>query len=213
MDATLAVTAVREAGPGTVAIVLESPPEFEARPGQFVRLSATVDGESDARFYTLSSPDTDGTFEVTVEVDPDEAGDFSQYLGTLEPGDEVEISGPFGNNYYDGEARAVVVAGGPGVGPAVGIAERALAEGKEAAVVYVDRAPAHRDRLDALREAGATVHVAEDGGIEDLVADVLTAADGETVFVYGFGDFVEAAQAAIAAAGGDPEEAHVENFG
>jgi ferredoxin-NADP reductase len=214
MDATLAVTAVREVGSDTVAIVLESPPGFEASPGQFVRLSGTVDGETYARFYTLSSPDTASTFEVTVGVDPDEAGPFSRHLAALEPGDELEVAGPFGDAYYGGERRAVVLAGGPGVGPAVGIAERALAEGNAAAVVYVAAAPAHTERLDALRERGVTVHVT-DGAIEDVVADVVTGDPDEAVFVYGFAAFVEEAAAALTAAGVDPDgpNVNVESFG
>ncbi len=59
---------------------------------------------------------------------------------------EMTLSGPYGDQHYDGEARAVVIAGGPGVGPAVAIAERAIDEDAEAAVVYRDDDAAHADR-------------------------------------------------------------------
>jgi cytochrome-b5 reductase len=212
MDATVAVTAVHQVGPDAVAVEFDSPDGFDARPGQFVRLSAAVDGEEYSRFYTLSSPTTDGTFEVTIGYDPDEGGPFSRRLLELDSGETFEMAGPYGDAAYDDDARSVVLAGGPGVGAAVGIAERALADGNEAAVVYRDDDPAHTDRLDQLRAAGATVHVT-DGDVVDHVADVLTGAAGETVFVYGFADFVEAAREAIAAAGGDPDAALVESFG
>ncbi|MFT4882179.1 MAG: ferredoxin-NADP reductase, partial [Salinirussus sp.] len=40
MDETpLPVAAVEEVGPDTVAIEFESPPDFAARPGQFVKLT------------------------------------------------------------------------------------------------------------------------------------------------------------------------------
>jgi len=214
MDATVAVDAVRTVGPHTVAIELETPAGFEAEPGQFVKLAATVDGEEYARFYTLSSPDVAGTFEVTVEVDPEEGGPFSEHLVGLAAGDELDLSGPFGSSFYDGESRAVVLAGGPGVGPAVGIAERALAEGNEAAVVYLDDEHAHTERLDALADDGAAVALAAaDADLTAHAADAVTAAAGEQVFVYGFAAFVDRAREAIAAAGGDPEAAKVENFG
>ncbi|WP_256289794.1 FAD-dependent oxidoreductase [Halobellus inordinatus] len=212
MDATVAVGAVRDVGPQTVALELESPDGFDAEPGQFIKLAATVEGEEYARFYTLSSPGVDDTFEVTVGVDPEEAGPFSQFLLDLEAGDELDISGPFGQSYYEGEARVVVLAGGPGVGPAVGIAEAAVDDGNEAAIVYQTDTPAHESRLDALREAGASV-VVVDGAVDEEVAAAVTGADDEQVFVYGFAAFVEDATAALDVAGVDPDDAKVENFG
>lgn len=229
MDATVTVAAVRDVGPGTVAIEFETPAGFEANPGQFVKLSADVAGESYARFYTLSSPGVGDTFEVTVGIDPDEAGPFSHHLESLSEGDTIDLSGPFGQSYYDGESRVVVLAGGPGIGPAVGIAEAAVADGNDAAVVYLDDAPAHTDRLDTLADDGASVVVTgDDDALADAVADALsgdvdekrssgrqTQSDnvGEQVFVYGFASFVDAAVEALEAAGGDADAAKVENFG
>ncbi|WP_277553704.1 FAD-dependent oxidoreductase [Halobaculum limi] len=208
MDATVAVRSVVDVGPDTVAVTLDAPDGFDAKPGQFVKLTAVVDGEEVSRFYTVSSPDTEGTFETTVGLD---GGPFSAYLADLFAGDDLEMSGPFGDDYYEGEARAVVLAGGPGVGPAVAIAEAAIAGGNEAAVVYRDEEPAHTERLDAVREAGASV-VVTDGDIDDAVAEAVTGADGEQAFVYGFADFVDEAVAALEDAGyaGEPK---VENFG
>lgn len=212
MDATVAVADVRSVGPNTVVIELSTPEGFDACPGQFVRVGTTIEGEEYARFYTLSSPTVDDTFEITVGLDSEEGGPFSRYLSNVEVGDELDISGPLGSNYYEGESRVVVLAGGPGIGPAVGIGERAVDDGNDVAVVYRDDEPAHVDRLDALREAGATVAVV-DGPIEDRVADVLTGDDGEQVYVYGFSDFVDEATAALREAGVAPEDAKVENFG
>jgi len=206
----LAVAAVTEVGPDAVAISIESPADFEARPGHFVKLTFYDDGEEVSRFYTVSSPDVAETFGITVEVDPD--GDASQMLATLEAGDAVTVSGPFGSSYYEGESRVLVVAGGPGVGPAVGIAERALDDGGEAAVVYRDESPVHRERLNALDERGADVSVLAPG--EALSGPVAGALTGDTqVFVYGFAEFLDAATTAIADAGGEPDAAKVENFG
>ncbi|MFC6826236.1 FAD-dependent oxidoreductase [Halopelagius fulvigenes] len=212
MDATVAVTAVRDVGPNTVAIEFESPEGFEAEPGQFVKLSGTVEGEEYSRFYTLSSPGVAETFEVTVGADPEEAGPFSRRLVDLSAGDELEMTGPFGDDHYEGESRVVVLAGGPGVGPAVAIGELAAEDGNEVAIVYQTDAPAHEERLDALRESGASV-VVTDGDIEEAVADAVTAEEGEQVFVYGFADFVAEATDAVEAAGGDADDAKVENFG
>ena len=211
MNATVAVVSVHDAGPNTVAIEFETPAEFHAMPGQFVKLSGEVDGEEYGRFYTLSSPDVEGSFEVTVGVS-DESGPFARSLTGLEPGDELDMQGPFGSDHYEGESRVVVLAGGPGVGPAVGIGERALAEGNEAAVVYLDDAPAHVTRLEELAAVGATVVMDDaDADLTVHLRDALSGGDGQ-VFVYGFADFVDRARDALDAveyAG----KAKIENFG
>ena len=209
-QSAVTVSAVRDVGPDAIAIALETPAGFDARPGQFVKLVTTVDGEEASRFYTISSPDVGDTFELTVGIDPD--GDVSPYLRDLDAGDEVTLSGPYGNAYYEDEPHVLILAGGPGIGPAVGIAERALADGGEAAVVYRDADVLHQNRLDALAEQGVPIHVLDDEeDLTDAVADVLT--DDQQVFVYGFADFLDDAIDAIEAAGGSPDAAKVENFG
>jgi len=209
-ERSLEVAAVRTVGPDAIAIDVEAPGAFDAQPGQFVKLTLAVDGEDQSRFYTISSPDVAGTFEMTVGIDPD--GEVAPHLADLEAGDSVRIEGPFGSDYYEGETRSVLLAGGPGIGPAIGIAERAVADGNAAGVVYQDDEPIHEERLDTLREQGVTVHVLADGAdLTDAVADV-TGAGGQ-VFVYGFADFLDDAMAALEAAGVDTEDAKVENFG
>jgi len=213
MDPTeTVVRSVREVGWNALALTLDSPPGFDARPGQFVKLLVDVEGETHPRFYTISSPEVADTFETTVGIDPE--GDVSPRLTTLEPGDTVTFSGPFGSSYYEDDSRPVILAGGPGVGPAVGIAERAIENGNEAAVIYRDDEPMHRDRLDALRERGAFVRVlGHEDDLTDAVAEAITNTEGEQVFVYGFADFLDSATDAIGAAGGAPDEAKMENFG
>ncbi|ELZ26644.1 flavodoxin reductase family protein / cytochrome-b5 reductase, partial [Halogeometricum pallidum JCM 14848] len=51
------------------------------------------------------------------------------------------------------------------------------------------------------------------GDIGPAVAEAVTNAEGEQVFVYGFAAFVEAAESAVEATGGDFDAASVENFG
>ncbi|EMA41595.1 FAD-dependent oxidoreductase [Halococcus hamelinensis] len=206
------VEGVRDVGPDTVALDLSTPAGFDAQPGQFVKLTLDVDGKSESRFYTLSSPEVAETFEVTVGIDPD--GDLGPRLASLEPGEEIEVAGPFGSAHYEGESSITVLAGGPGVGPAVGVAERALHDGGAASVVYRDDDPAHRERLDALRESGAFVAVLDpETDLSDAVADALETTPDAQAFVYGFADFLDVATEALAAAGGDPDDAKVENFG
>jgi ferredoxin-NADP reductase len=213
MDATeTTIAGLADVGPDTIALTLDTPAGFEARPGQFIKLLLEVNGETHSRFYTISSPNTQATVEITVGIDPD--GEVTPRLDALAAGDVVRFEGPFGRAAYEGEPRCVVLAGGPGIGPAVGIGERALAEGGEAAIVYRDDAPAHTERLDALAADGAFVRVLEaDEGLAGTVEAALTGDPGEQVFVYGFGDFLDSATEALTAAGGAPEAAKTENFG
>jgi len=200
---------IREVGPGTVALRVASPPGFDARPGQFVQVRATVDGDTVTRHYSVSSPEVGETFELTVGIDP--GGTLTPWLAGAEPGDTVEVDGPFGRVYYEDEDGVVVLAAGPGIGAAIGVAEASLARGGDAALVYLTEDLVHEDRLARLAAAGARVYVV--GGEERFEAAVGEVIGHGRVFVYGFAPFVEAAGAAITAAGGDPGAAKVENFG
>lgn len=206
----VAVDRVRKVGERTVAIDLPTPDSWSINPGQFVQIGAPVDEEFVVRHYTVSSPYNDGGFEITVGVDPE--GDLSPVLAELNEDDFVSVDGPYGRSYYEGEEPVVVIAGGPGVGPAVGIAERVADEhgAKKASVIYRDVEHAHLDRLEELRDKGARVELLEDD--ELLRGNLDGLPDGAQVFVYGFDGFVNEAAEALEAAGyeGEPK---VENFG
>ncbi|GGM60389.1 ferredoxin-NADP reductase [Halarchaeum rubridurum] len=210
---TLTVAAVADVGPQTVAIELDAPGSFDAAPGQFVLVRRP--GDDDAGYYTISSPAVAETFEITVGYPEDESPDESlgTWLAEREVGDEVEIDGPLGNVEYRGEGDVAVYAAGPGIGPAVGVAERAVESGHDATVVYRGEAPPHGARLDALADAGATVAVVD--SLDDLAA-----LDGDylpvptpAVYVFGFDDFVAEVRALLEDAGRDPTEAAIESFG
>jgi 3-phenylpropionate/trans-cinnamate dioxygenase ferredoxin reductase subunit len=204
---------IREVGEATVSISLSKPEGWEVAPGEFVQVGAPVDDSFVVRHYTVSSPYADGSFEITVGIDED--GDLSPVLARLDEGDYVSVDGPFGRAYYEGEDDVVVIAGGPGVGPAVGIGERVADEkgAERVAVVYRDDEPAHTDRLGALRDEGATVELLGDGEpLRETVAEVVGGAGDAQVFVYGFDGFVREATEALEDAGYDGEP-KVENFG
>lgn len=203
----LEITRIDDVGPRTVAIEVESPPEFEAYPGQFVLVRADLEGEEETGYYTISSPDVEDTFEMTVAVKPD--GTLGPWLAERSVGDTVRVDGPFGDVQYLGDDDAVVLAGGPGIGPAVGIGERALARGREVAILYGGARPAHQTRLDALESDGGTVVV--DEALDEAVAavDFATAA----IYVFGFEGFVEQAKRALSEAGVDTTTVEFESFG
>ncbi|MFC4542071.1 FAD-dependent oxidoreductase [Halosolutus amylolyticus] len=216
----VSVESVREVGPDTVALELETPAGFDAVPGQFVLLRA-VPGSDDQqdvdeddvvmRHYTLSSPSVGDTFEITVGIDPD--GDLSPWLADLDGGETVHVEGPFGTITYERDCDVVAIAGGPGVGPAVAIAEAAHESSHGAAVIYQDDDPAHVDRLEAIEAEGVDVRFVEEDAPDELADAIATSHDEGQVYAFGFEDFVRAAADAIDDAGGDPDDALIENFG
>lgn len=208
-DVEVQVHAVESVGPEAIAMTFEAPSGFDAAPGQFIQLSARIDDELVQRYFTLSSPGVDGTFEITVTIDPE--GALGPWLAEREAGDTVRISGPYGEAYYEDEDSVVVLAAGPGIGPAIGIGELALSRGGSVAIVYPRETDVHQDRLTELEADGAHV-LPTDDGLEAVTEDALEDVGG-TIFVYGFAEFVKEAISAIEAAGADTDEAKVESFG
>ena len=154
------------------------------------------------------SPIVTDTLEITVAVG--DRGTVGAWLADRTPGDTVPLDGPYGNVAYRGDSSVLVLAGGPGIGPGVGVGERAL-PAHDVTVVYRDTDYVHRDRLDELGAAGATItYLTPEDAIESaLSADALE----RQVFVFGFDEFVTDATAAIEAAGGDVSAAVIESFG
>lgn len=211
VDNSARITDVRDVGTDTVALDLEPTEALDALPGQFVLLRAEIDGTEEKSYYTISSPTVDTTFEVTASVGPDST--FSQWLAGRTPGDTVTVEGPYGNIAYDDEGNVVAIAGGPGIGPAIAIAERATRHGHDAAVIYKDDHRAHRTRLEAIADAGHVVRLFEQDEDDALRSAIEDQLGNGTTYVFGFSEFCDDVTAAIESAGGDSDEAHVESFG
>lgn len=213
---SIEVLEIRAVGPDMVALELESPAGFEALPGQFILVRGPQGAvgatdrdqegiEAAGRHYTVSSPNTTDSFEITIEVDPD--GTLTPWLASRSPGDTIHIEGPFGRTYYEA-GDVAVIAGGPGIGPAVGIGERAVQAGSD--TIVVSRAPlAHEHRLADLSIAGGTVVVVT----TDLADAVRMAGEYPQILVFGFREFLERVRSAMEGVGMDPDSADYENFG
>lgn len=206
------VADVREVGVSTVAMELSIDGDFDGLPGQFVLLQGDIGGEEEKGYYTISSPSVGELFEVTIGVDPEST--FSAWLANRAVGDTVAVEGPFGNIAYDDAGDVVTVAGGPGIGAALAIAERAHQQGHDSTVFYEADEPAHLDRLDALESAGQSITVldAEDSDalIEALNGDNI---GDEMVYVFGYSDFCSRVRDTIDTLAVEPAALHVESFG
>src|SRR5579884_2379526 len=68
---------------------------FEFMPGQFISMSLARDGQEHTRAYSVASPPRgDSQFDLCLNRVP--GGLFSNYLCDLEPGNEIEFTGPHG---------------------------------------------------------------------------------------------------------------------
>lgn len=206
----------RTVGPDMIALELESPAGFTAKPGQFILVRGPPEDagatdrdirvqEAEGRHYTISSPDTIDTFEITIEVGPE--GTVSPWLAGRNPGDTIYIEGPFGRTYYDG-GDVAVIAGGPGTGAAVGIGERAIKTGHGAGMI-LQPPLAHEQRLAKLAIAGATGFI-----VTTRLADAVeVTVDAPRTLVFGFREFIDQVRATLERIGADPDSVDYENFG
>jgi ferredoxin-nitrite reductase len=94
------------------------------RPGQFVKVRATLDGREVWRSFTISSsPDTLDRLDLTIKRNP--AGEFSNHLhDVIEAGSLLTVKGPQGGFFFDGETHCeplVLISAGSGITPMMSI--------------------------------------------------------------------------------------------
>lgn len=97
---------------------LIEPDEIEFRPGQYVQIRVPARGEPTFRAYSVSSPPSEkNEIELLVRLIPGGVG--SGYLHSVEVGDEVTFTGPYGEFVLDEspDTRLVCVGGGCGMAP------------------------------------------------------------------------------------------------
>jgi ferredoxin-NADP reductase len=195
-------------------------------PGQHydVRLTAP-DGYTAQRSYSVaSSPLEAGQIELTIDRLAD--GEVSPYFhDVVEPGDQVEVRGPFASYFVwrGDEAPPVVLAGGgSGVVPLMAMLRhrRRAAPGVDMRLLYSVRTAedviyaaelGDETTLTFTREPppGWTGHV----GRIDAALLSEAAAGAMTAYVCGSNGFVEAAASGLLEAGLDPRRIRTERFG
>ena len=131
----------------------EAPFAHEA--GQYVALSAEVDGAPIQRYYSIASPPRP---DQRVEFCIHPAGEFGNLLCALQPGDAIECGEPAGKmRLYDAGRAAVYFAAGTGVAPirAILLAHLAANPRADATLVLGARTAdelAYLREFDALRD-------------------------------------------------------------
>jgi vanillate O-demethylase ferredoxin subunit len=203
--------------------------EFELRPeggvrpwtvGSHLNLRVPVNGRDETRSYSLvglpSRPGADAVYRIAVKrAEPSRGG--SSHLWSLETGAELLIGEP--NNHFELPLHApqyLLVAGGIGITPIVGMAQLLGARGADVRLLYAARSAAEfalRDELGAaLGERLRTF--ADDAGERIAFAEAIAALHPEALLLMcGPLPMLDAVRAAWAASGRPPANLRFETFG
>ena len=85
-------------------------------PGQFLSLAEDIEGKKITRAYSIASPPDGNRFELCLNRVED--GIFSPHLFQMNPGDEVEMKGPYGAFLWRKPVGdSLLVATGTGIAP------------------------------------------------------------------------------------------------
>ena len=94
-----------------IRIALTEPATMNYKPGQYVQVDIPHPAERIFRAYSIcSAPSNAGEIELLVKRIPDGLG--STYLHELQVGQQVSLTGPFGEFELDSDAEIICVGGG-----------------------------------------------------------------------------------------------------
>ena len=236
----LRVRSIEPESAAVISVVLEpadSEPAPPAAPGQFltVRLRTDQDGSPLTRSYSLSGPQTPGSYRISVKREPH--GTASGYLHTaLGPGDLLEVAAPRGTfTLQPGERPVVLISAGVGVTPVMAMLHALAAKRSEREIWWVhgarnraehsfraessrllDSLPRGR-RIIAYSAPGAADHAGSSFDLAGrLSADVLERAGVPTdadFYICGPTAFMDDLAAGLAAHGVAPDRVRTEIFG
>lgn len=159
----LTVTDIERQTPEAVAVAFAVPDElrdaFAFRPGQYLTLAATVDGEDVRRSYSICSAPGEAMLKVGVKKVAD--GRFSRFVNeVLSVGDTIRVMPPEGRfTSLAGERHDyLLIASGSGITPMLSIAKTVLAHEPASTVtlVYGNRTTdtiMFREELQDLKDA------------------------------------------------------------
>ncbi len=136
--------------------LIEIEPEGGAEPypsGSHLDLSVTLDGLPDTRSYSLvGERPRDGAYRIAVKRLPDSRGG-SEFMHALAPGAELEVSAPRSHfELQHGRPEYLLIAGGIGITPIVGMAETLARAGADFRLLYAARTDEALVLRDELRE-------------------------------------------------------------
>ena len=203
--------------------------EFELRPeggvrpwtvGSHLKLQVLVGGREETRTYSLIGLPHEsvaaGVYRIAVKLaQPGRGG--SRHLWSLQTGAELQVGEPA--NHFElplGAAPYLLVAGGIGITPLLGMAQLLAARGADLRMLYAAREACELGYADLLRATlgdRLQTFVDDAGPRFDLAAHIGTLHPQALALVCGPLPLLEAARAAWAAAGRPVASLRFETFG
>jgi ring-1,2-phenylacetyl-CoA epoxidase subunit PaaE len=236
----LEIAAVTRETPDAVSLTFAVPPElaetYAFRPGQYLTLRATVEGEDLRRSYSICAAPGE---PLRVGVKRVEGGRFSTFATEgLKPGDRIEVMAPDGRFGVapGGRHDYLLVGAGSGITPLISIARAVLAEEPEsrvtllygnrdsASIMFLEELEDLKDRhLDRFRLVHLLSRESQDvellhgrldpERLETLArTGLIRPAEADGIFLCGPGDMTDAAAEALKALGAPAERIHFERF-
>lgn len=188
------------------------------RPGSHLAISVLIDGRPDTRHYSLVGHDPfEGAYRIAVKKAPESRGG-SDYMWRLQPGASIEVSEP--RNLFEptfGRPAYLLVAGGIGVTPMVGMAAAFARANAPVRVLYGGRSRALMPFADEIAaEVGPerlALYADDEGQRMDLAAEIAALPEGGELYVCGPIGLLDAARRTWAAAGRPDRLLRFETFG
>ena len=224
----------------TFDVPAELRPAFDFKPGQFLTLRSTLGGKEERRSYSICSPHQryaqDG--EIEVGIKPVEGGSFSRWaVQALQAGETVEVMPPEGRftPRVAGARHRVGFVAGSGITPLLSIIATTLAQEPESSFTLVygnqrmntimfneslqdlkDRYPARLTLIHLLsrqpQETALLNGRIDESKVAELLHTLLPVESIDETFLCGPEGMIDAAQAALLAAGMTPDRVHAERF-
>jgi ferredoxin-NADP reductase len=184
--------------------------------GSHLCVQVEASGRSDVRSYSLTGLPGGGAYRIAVKrVDPSRGG--SAFMWRLREGDTLPIQHP--NNHFElslGAPQTLLVAGGIGITPIVGMAQTLAARAGDVTMCYAARNDAELVYLGELRDAlgeRLRTFVTARGERLDFDTEIAALQPQAQVLVCGPMSMLHAAQAAWARSGRPAHSLRFETFG
>jgi vanillate O-demethylase ferredoxin subunit len=185
-------------------------------PGSHVNIGVTVDGRAGSRSYSLVGEPGGGVYRIAVKRDDSGRGGSSA-MHRLREGMRLSLSSPQNNFALEFDRPDyLLVAGGIGITPMLGIAMALLRRGARFRFLYCARS---RDELALLPELSAiagdrlSVFVSEEGQRLDLAREITALASEGQLYLCGPMRLLDDARRVWSEAGRTPSGLRYETFG
>jgi vanillate monooxygenase ferredoxin subunit len=157
-------------------------------PGSHIDIRVTVNGRPDLRSYSLIGEPQAGLYRIAVKAQERSRGG-SLFMGSLAPGDRVEVSAPIDGFELGLAAPAyLLIAGGIGITPLIGMAALLARRGAAFRLLYAGRSRAEMAYLGLLEEMlgeRLEIFAGDEAGRIDLRTEIARLAPGGELYLCG----------------------------